>query len=60
MEIISKNTHPPDHIRKAHIQNSRFDPATIGEGGPINFWQHCGFVTSQYRDNYDDVKWKEE
>ena len=55
MAIIVKNTHPPDHVRKAHAKNSRFNPANIGEGGPINEWQHCGFTTQKYRDGYDNV-----
>lgn len=46
-----------DNIRKSHIKSRHFDPAWIGEGGPIDIYQSCGFVSNTFRDNYDDIKW---
>lgn len=57
-EIIIKNDrvkNPSDQVRNAHIQDSRFNYLNMGEGGPINEWQHCGFTTKKYRDNYDRI-----
>ena len=46
-----------ENIRKSHINSPTFDPAWIGEGGPIDIYQSCGFVTSKYREGYDDITW---
>ena len=46
-----------DALRKQRIKNSRFDPAFIGEGGPIELYQHCGFVNTNYRKGYDEINW---
>lgn len=45
-------------IRKSHIHSSHFDPDWIGEGGPIELYQHCGFVTDKYREGYEQINWK--
>lgn len=46
-----------DRIRKSHIHSSHFDPNWIGEGGPIELYQHCGFVNNNYREGYDEINW---
>ena len=46
-----------DRIRKQHINSPKFDPAFIGEGGPINLVQSCGFVNNKYRKGFDEIKW---
>jgi len=46
-----------DTIRKQRVNSSRFDPAFIGEGGPIEIYQQCGFVNSSYRKGYDQINW---
>jgi len=56
-----------DRERKARINASHFDPAYIGEGGPINIVLSCGFVNDNYRKGmelekgltgYDNIKWE--
>ena len=47
-----------ENIRKAHSKSSRFDPSWIGEGGPIEIYQSCGFVTDDYRNHYEDINWR--
>lgn len=57
-EIIIKNDrkrNPPNRTRNSHIQNSKFNYLNMGEGGPINEWQHCGFTTQKYRDGYESI-----
>jgi len=44
-----------DKIRQQRINNSRFDPKFMGEGGPVYMYQSCGFVTNKYRNEYDRI-----
>jgi len=55
-----------DRERKARINASHFDPAYIGEGGPINIYLSCSFINGNYRNGmelkngktgYDNIKW---
>lgn len=46
-----------DAIRKARINSPHFDPAWINDGGPINIYQSCGFVTDKFREGYDEINW---
>ena len=46
-----------DRIRQQHINSSQFDPAWIGESGPVFMVLSCGFNTDKYRGNYDKVEW---
>ena len=48
---------PKDITRLQHINYDKFAATNMGEGGPINLYQFCGFVTKKYRNHYDQINW---